>query len=123
MLVKIYGASPDNAKGRYSPAECTGAHKHRIEGSPDQKYVSTSFSERSNLTLRMHIRRFTRLTNAFSKKVENHTHAIALHMMYYNFVRIHQTLRTTPAMAAGVTKMLWEMTDVVDVLEAWEAAK
>jgi IS1 family transposase len=121
ILVKIYGASPEIAKGRYSPAECTGARKARIEGSPDPKHVSTSFSERSNLTLRMHMRRFTRLTNAFSKKVENHTHAVALHMMYYNFVRIHQTLRTTPAMAASVTKRLWEMTDVVDVLEVWES--
>jgi hypothetical protein len=123
MLVKIYGASPDSAKGRYSPAECTGAHNHRIEGSPNPKHVSTSFSERSNLTLRMHMRRFTRLTNAFSKKVENHIHAVALHMMYYNFVRIHQTLRTTPAMAAGVTKRLWEMTDVVEMLESWEECK
>ena len=123
MLVKIYGASPDSAKGRYSPAECTGARKELIEGRPDPKHVSTSFSERSNLTLRMHTRRFTRLTNSFSKKVENHAHAVALHMMYYNFVRIHQTLRTTPAMAAGITKKLWEMTDVVDVLEAWEASK
>jgi len=123
MLVKLYGASPDSAKGRYSPAECTGARKERIEGSPDPKHVSTSFSERSNLTVRMHMRRFTRLTNAFSKKVENHSHAVALHMMYYNFVRIHQTLRTTPAMAAGVTKRLWEMTDVVDVLEAFEAGR
>jgi len=123
MLVKVYGASPESAKGRYSPAECTGARKERIEGSPDPKHVSTSFSERSNLTLRMHMRRFTRLTNAFSKKVENHAHAVALHMMYYNFVRIHQTLRTTPAMAAAVTKRLWEMTDVVDVLEAFEASR
>jgi IS1 family transposase len=121
ILVKIYGASPEIVKGRYSPAECTGAHKARIAGNPDPKHVSTSFSERSNLTLRMHMRRFTRLTNAFSKKVENHTHAVALHMMYYNFVRVHQTLRMTPAMAAGVTKRLWEMADIVDVLEAWEA--
>jgi hypothetical protein len=121
ILVKIYGASPEIDKGRYSPAECTGARKERVEGSPDPRHVSTSFSERSNLTLRMHMRRFTRLTNAFSKKVENHAHAVALRMMYYNFVRIHQTLRTTPAMAAGVTKRLWEMTDVVDVLEAFEA--
>ena len=123
MLVKVYGASPESAKGRYSPAECTGAREELIEGRPDPKYVSTSFSERSNLTLRMNMRRFTWLTNAFSKKVENHTHAVALHMMYYNFVRIHQTLRTTPAMAAAVTKKLWEMTDVVDVLEAWKASK
>jgi IS1 family transposase len=122
MLIKVYGASPESAKGRYSPAECTGARKALIEGKPDPKHVSTSFSERSNLTLRMHMRRVTRLTNAFSKKVENHTHAVALHMMYYNFVRIHQTLRTTPAMAAGITKRLWEMTDIVKVLEAWEAS-
>jgi len=123
MLVKVYGASPESAKGRYSPAECTGARKERIEGKPDPKHVSTSFSERSNLTLRMHMRRFTRLTNAFSKKVENHTHAVALHMMYYNFVRIHQTLKVTPAMAAGVTKRLWEMTDVVEMLEAFEGGR
>jgi len=123
MLVKIYGASSDSAKGRYSPAECTGARKERIEGNPDPKHVSTSFSERSNLTLRMHMRRFARLTNAFSKKVENHTHAVALHMMYYNFVRIHQKVRMTPAMAAGVTKRLWEMTDVVEMLEAFEGGR
>jgi IS1 family transposase len=123
ILVKIYGASPEAAKGRYSQAECIGCRKDRIEGNPDPKHVSTSFSERSNLTLRMHMRRFTRLTNAFSKKVENHTHAVALHMMYYNFVRIHQTVRMTPAMAAGVTKRLWEMTDIVDVLEAFEAGR
>jgi IS1 family transposase len=122
MLIKIYGASPEGAKGRYSPAECIGAEKHRITGNPSRKHVSTSYSERSNLTIRMHTRRFTRLTNAFSKKVENHAHAVALHMLYYNFVRIHQTVRTTPAMAAGVTKRLWEIGDVVDVLEAWESA-
>jgi hypothetical protein len=123
QLVKLYGSTSESGKGRYSPAECIGARKQRIEGNPDPKHVSTSFSERSNLTLRMQCRRFTRLTNAFSKKVENHTHAIALHMMYYNFVRIHQTLRMTPAMAAGITKRLWEMTDVVDVLEAFEAGR
>ena len=121
QLVKLYGATSESAKGRYSPAECIGARKERIEGNPDPKHISTSFSERSNLTMRMHTRRFTRLTNAFSKKVENHAHAVALHMMYYNFVRVHQTLRVTPAMAAGVTKRLWEMSDVVEVLEAWES--
>jgi IS1 family transposase len=121
QLVKLYGPTSESGKGRYSPAKCIGARKQRVEGNPDPKHVSTSFSERSNLTLRMHMRRFTRLTNAFSKKVENHTHAVALHMMYYNFVRIHQTVRMTPAMAAGVTKRLWEMGDIVDVLEAWEA--
>ena len=119
MLVKLYGPSGEGEK-RYSPAECTGAVKHRIEGNPDPKHVSTSYAERSNLSVRMHMRRFTRLTNAFSKKVENHAHSVALFAMYYNFVRIHQTLRITPAMAAGVTGRLWEMNDVVDVLETWE---
>jgi hypothetical protein len=91
--VKLYGPTSDGAKGRYNPAECIGARNDRIEGNPDPKHISTSFSERSNLKLRMHTRRFTRLTNAFSKKVENHAHAVTLHMMCYNFVRIHQTLR------------------------------
>ncbi len=121
MLVKLYGPSGEGEK-RYSPAECIGAVKHRIEGNPDPKYVSTSYAERSNLSVRMHTRRFTRLTNAFSKKVENHAHSVALFAMYYNFVRIHKTLRTTPAMAAGVTSRLWEIGDIVDVLEAWEAS-
>lgn len=123
QLVKLYGAAPESAKGRYSPAECIGAHKHRVEGNPDPKHVSTSFAERQNLNMRMHMRRFTRLTNAFSKKVENHAHSVALFATYYNFVRIHKTLRTTPAMAAGVTKRLWEIGDVVDVLEAWEVSQ
>jgi IS1 family transposase len=122
MLVKIYGA-PDTRtpERRYAPAECIGCTKQRVQGEPDPKYVSTSFAERNNLNVRMHSRRMTRLTNAFSKKMENHAHAMALHFLYYNFVRIHQTLRTTPAMAAGVTKRLWEMKDVVEMLEAWEA--
>jgi hypothetical protein len=121
MLVKLYGPSSELAKGRYSPAECIGARKKPIEGNPDPKYISTSFAERSNLSVRMHTRRFTRLTNAFSKKIENHAHSVALFALYYNFVRIHKTLRTTPAMAANVTKRLWEIGDIVDVLEAWEA--
>jgi IS1 family transposase len=120
QLVKLYGPSSESAKGRYSPAECTGAHKQKIEGNPDPKHVSTSFAERSNLSVRMHTRRFTRLTNGFSKKVENHAHSVASFAMYYNFVRIHKTLRTTPAMAAGVTKRLWEISDIFDVLDAWE---
>jgi IS1 family transposase len=120
MLVKLYGESPDAAEKRYSPAVCIGARKAVVEGDPDPNYISTSFAERQNLNVRMHTRRFTRLTNAFSKKVENHAHAVALFALYYNFVRIHKTLRMTPAMAAGVTKRLWEMSDVVDMLEAWE---
>ncbi|QND69621.1 IS1 family transposase (plasmid) [Mesorhizobium loti] len=121
MLIKLYGASPDSAKGRYSPAECTGARKERIEGNPDIKHVSTSFAERQNLTMRMHMRRFTRLTNGFSKKVEAHANAVALHFMYYNFVRIHASLRMTPAMAAGVSDRLWEVADIVALVEANEA--
>lgn len=123
MLVKIYGPTSEHAVGRYSPAECIGARKERIEGNPNTKYVSTSYAERNNLNVRMHSRRMTRLTNAFSKKMENHAHAMALHFLYYNFVRIHKTLRTTPAMAAGVTDRLWEIDDIVDVLEAWEVAQ
>jgi IS1 family transposase len=121
VLLKIYGANPQ-AEIRYSPAKCIGAEKKPKIGDPDQKHISTSYVERSNLTMRMHMRRFTRLTNAFSKKVENHAAAIALHTMYYNFVRIHQTLRVTPAMAAGVTDKLWEVTDIVEMLEQWELA-
>ncbi len=117
MLIKMYGTPPDSAKGCYSPAECTGARKTWIEGDPDPKHVSTSYAERSNLAIRMHVRRFTRLMNAFSKKVENHAYAVALHMMYYNFVRIHSTLRMTPAMAAGVSDRLWEIGDIVKLVE------
>ena len=122
QLVKLYGAASESAKGRYSPAECIGAHKQPIEGDPDPKHISTSYAERSNLSVRMHTRRFTRLTNGFSRKVENHAHSVALFAMYYNFVRILKTLRTTLAMAAGVTSRLWEIGDIVDVLEAWEEA-
>lgn len=121
QLVKLYGASPESAKGRYSPAECIGARKERIEGNPDPRHVSTSYAERQNLNMRMHMRRFTRLTNAFSKKVENHAHNVALFTTYYNFVRIHKTLRVTPAMAAGVTDRLWEIGDIVALLDASEA--
>ncbi len=122
MLVKVYGAAPEGQR-RYSPAICTGAHKHRVEGNPDPKHVSTSFVERQNLNIRMGNRRMTRLTNAFSKKAENHAHMMAIYFMHYNFVRIHQTLKVTPAMAAGITPKLWEMSDMVAVLEAWELAK
>jgi IS1 family transposase len=121
MLVKMYGAAPESFKGRYSPADCTGAKKTRVEGNPDLAHVSTSYVERSNLTMRMHMRRFTRLTNAFSKKIENHAHAVALHMMYYNFVRIHKTLRVTPAMEAGVSDRLWDIADIAMLVEQSEA--
>jgi IS1 family transposase len=123
QLVKIYGAAPDGGKGRYSPAECTGIKKTRIEGEPDIEHVSTSYVERSNKTMRMHMRRFTRLTDGFSKKVENHAYAVALHMMYYNFVRIHSTLRMTPAMAAGVSSRLWEISDIAALVEIEETKK
>src|ERR1700730_12385029 len=121
QLVKIYGASTDSIKGRYSPAECTGAIKMPIEGKPDPTHISTSYAERANLTLRMHMRRFTRQTNGFSKKVANHIHSMALFTTYYNFVRIHTTLRVTPAMAAGVSDRLWGVSDIVALLEATEA--
>jgi len=114
-------AAPEAAQARYSPSECIGALKTKISGKPDEKHISTSYAERSNLNIRMHSRRMTRLTNAFSTKMENHAHAMALHFLYYNFVRIHKTLRVTPAMAAGVTDRLWEVADIVAVLEAWEA--
>ncbi len=120
MLQKIYGAEPQGEK-RYSPAKCIGAKKQDVTGNPDPKHVSTSYVERQTLTMRMHMRRFTRLTNAFSRKIENHACAVALHSMYYNFVRLHKTLRMTPAMAAGVTHRLWEIGDIVAVIEAWEA--
>ncbi len=123
QLVKHYGDAPESAKGRYSPAECTGATKTRVFGQPDEDHVSTSFVERQNLTMRMHMRRFTRLTNAFSKKFEAHANAVALHFVYYNFCRIHKTLRVTPAMAAGVTDRLWDVLDIVGIVEAKEAAK
>lgn len=123
MLEKIYGTAPESARGRYSPADCIGAKKKHVEGRPDPKHVSTSYVERQNLTMRMHMRRFTRLTNAFSKKVENHAYAVALHFVFYNFVRIHKTLRVTPAMAANLTDRLWEISDIVALVEAQEAAE
>ena len=124
VLVKIYGKpiQADN-ETRYSPAECIGIDTKIISGDPDMDHVSTSYIERQNLTMRMQMRRFTRLTNAFSKKLENHGAAIALHYMNYNFCRVHQTLRITPAMAAGVTDRIWDAEDVVRLLEAKEDAK
>lgn len=121
QLVKMYGDSVEGQK-RYSPAECTGCIKRKVTGNPEKKNVSTSYAERQNLSMRMGNRRMTRLTNGFSKKFENHAHAMALYFMHYNFVRIHQTLKVTPAMAAGVTDTLWSFEDVVNVIEQWEAS-
>lgn len=118
MLIKLYGAVPESAKGRYSPAECIGARKERIEGNPDMAHVSTSYSERQNLTMRMQMRRFTRLTNAFSKKFENHAHMVALYTVWYNFVKMHKSLKMTPALAAGVADRLWNMEDIAALVEA-----
>ena len=120
ILNKGYGASPESARGRYSPAECIGITKQRTEGKPDPENVSTSFIERQNLTMRMHMRRFTRITNALSKKVENRAYAVALHMMYYNFVEVYTKLRMSPAIAAGVSNRLWKVSDIVAVWEAVE---
>ena len=119
QLVKLYGAASESAKGRYSPAECIGARKERIEGSPDPKHISTSFAERQNLTMRMQMRRFTRLTNAFSKKFENHMHMVALYTVWYNFVKQHKTLKgLSPAMASGLSETLWSMTDLAEMIDA-----
>lgn len=117
MLVEQYGV-PLDADHRYSPPVCIGSRKVYVEGDPDPAKVSTSYVERQNLTMRMSMRRFTRLTNAFGKKLSNHAHAVALHFMWYNFGRIHQTLKVTPAMEAGVTDRLYEVGDIVDLIEA-----
>jgi IS1 family transposase len=122
MLVKLYGASPESAIGRYSPAECIGIRKQVIEGLPDFDHISTSHVERHNLTMRMQMRRFTRLTNAFSKKLENHYHALSLYFVFYNFVKLHKTHRMTPAMAAGIADRLWSMDDIVSLVDNAEIA-
>jgi IS1 family transposase len=122
MLMKIYGEAPEGEK-RYSPAQCKGCKKQPVTGNPDGAHISTSFIERQNLTMRMGMRRFTRLTNAFSKKLENHVASIAIHYMHYNFVRIHQTLRVTPAMAAGVTDRLWSIDDMLNLLPKQEPVR
>ena len=117
QLVKLYGSPAENEARRYSPATCLGCVPKPITGDPDPKHISTSYVERQNLTMRMSMRRFTRLTNAFSKKLENHVHMVALYTVWYNWVRIHKTLRTTPAQAARLTDDLWSMTDVVKLIE------
>ena len=116
QLVKLYGDAPKSEQKRYSPAQCTGTKTKKVNGRPDKKHVSTSFVERQNLTMRMSMRRFTRLTNAFSKKVENHMHAISLHYMYYNFGREHQTLKVTPAMEAGITDHIWTLEEIAGLV-------
>jgi IS1 family transposase len=116
MLIKLYGKPMAN-EARYSPPVCIGARKRKIIGQPDRDLISTSHVERQNLTMRMSMRRFTRLTNAFSKKLENHTHAIAIYTMHYNFCRIHQTLRVTPAMAAGISDRVWEIEDLIKLID------
>jgi IS1 family transposase len=121
MVDKIYGSdksAPYSPERKYSPAECVGVKKSRMIGKPDEKHVSTSHVERSNLSIRMQNRRFTRLTNAFSKKLDNHIHALALYFAFYNFCRIHKSLRVTPAMAAGITDKLWTLEDIVARIDA-----
>lgn len=115
MLIKLYGVEQQEV--RYSPSKCLGARIETVTGTPDLQHVSTSFIERQNLTMRMSRRRFTRLTNGFSKKIENHIHAISLHYMHYNFARIHKMLRCSPAMEAGVTNKLWSIEDIVALLD------
>lgn len=119
QLVKIYGPSPEGQR-RYSPAECIGAKKQPVQGNPDPAKISTSYAERNNGIIRQHCKRYARLTLAFSKKMENHIAAFALHTMYHNFVKIHGAHKVTPAIAAGVTDKLWEMRDLVSMIEAWE---
>ena len=122
MLIKHY-ATPEGAIGHCSPGECIATEQRRVEGRPDPAHISTSYAERQNLSMRMGNRRMTRLTNRFSKKAENHAHSMTIYFMHYNFVRIHQTLRCSPAMAAGGTTKLWELSDLVKVLEDWESGQ
>ena len=117
MLVKLYGPGQDGGTVRYSPSEFVSARKTTITGKPDEKHVSTSHIERQNLTMRMSMRRFTRLTNGFSKKVENHEHSLAIHYMYYNFARIHQSIRVTPAMEAGISDHVWTLAEIIALLD------
>lgn len=116
MLDKIYSGPPREGQARYSPADCCGTRKTKVKGNPDMAKVSTSYVERQNLTMRMSMRRMTRLTNAFSKKMENQAHAVALHFMHYNFARVHQTLRVTPAMQAGIADHVWTISEMVDLM-------
>ncbi len=119
MLVKIYGNEPEGHK-RYSPAVCISCESRNVTGTPDPQHISTSYVERANLTMRMNMRRFTRLTNAFSKKVENHAASVALYMMHYNFGRVHMTLKTTPAVKAGIADHVWSVEEIIGLLEKRE---
>lgn len=117
MLRKVYGSDPNSEKGKYAPPVCLYAKQEPVTGCPDPAHINTSYVERQNLTMRMHMRRFTRLTNAFSKKVEMHAHAVALHFMHYNFAKIHQSLRVTPAMEAGLTDHVWSLEEIVALID------
>ena len=116
MLIKLYG-SPTQAETRYSPGVCIGTESHVVTGRPDRDHISTSYVERQNLTMRMSMRRFTRLTNAFSKKLENHLHMLAIYFMFYNFCRVHKTLRVTPAMESGLAHHVWTIEELVRLME------
>lgn len=117
VLEKIYASPQQEGPARYSPGECCGTKTHRVTGDPDPEHISTSIAERHNLSIRMSVRHFTRLTNAFSKKVENHVHALSIYFMHYNFCRVHQSLRVTPAMEAGVADHVWSVEELVDLLD------
>lgn len=124
MLIKLYGGSEDNkTQKRYSPAVCTGTKTKKIAGNPDPEHISTSYIERQNLSLRMSNRRFTRLTNAFSKKIDNLMHSISLYYMYYNFCRIHTSLRVTPAMEAGITDHVWDLEEIAALITNYNKEK
>ena len=121
MLIKLYGSPSDSPDTRYSPATCIGIRTGILSGNPDRDHISTSYVERQNLNLRMGVRRFTRLTNAFSKKFENHCHMVAIYHAYYNFCRVHQTLRVTPAMEAGIADQVWTLRELTGLLERYKA--
>jgi IS1 family transposase len=123
QLVRLYGTAPETVSGRYCPTDCIGAVRTPRIGSPDWDHISSSYVERQNLTMRMHMRRFTRMTNAFSKKIENHAAEISLHFMSYTFVKVHSLLHVSPTMEAGVTDRLWDVSDIVALLETGQASR
>ena len=123
QLVKLYGDAPKNEQRRYNPAECNGTKKNKVSGNPELKHISTSYVERQNLTMRMSMRRFTRLTNGFSKKIDNHIHMLSLYFVHYNFCRVHKTLKVTPAMEAGLTETLLDTDFIVDLIDSREPAQ